>query len=95
MMNDKDFNKLLESVSQAGAIRRGEAKAARSFVGVESIRSKLGFSQSEFASITQVSIKTLQNWEQKRRAPSGAALSLLIIFKNHPRAAIDALKKGL
>ena len=94
-MNEKDFDKLVESVKQAGAIHRGEAKAARCFVDVEAIRSNLGFSQAEFAQITQVSMKTLQNWEQKRRAPSGAALSLLIIFKNHPRAAIDALKKGL
>ena len=94
-MKENDFKKLLKSVSQAGEIRRGETKAARCFVDVEAIRSKLGLSQAEFATITQVSIKTLQNWEQKRRAPTGAALSLLTIFKNHPKAAIDALKKGL
>lgn len=94
-MNNKDFDKLVESINQAGKIHRGETKAARCFVDVEEIRSKLGLSQAEFATITQVSIKTLQNWEQKRRAPSGAALSLLTIFKNHPRAAIHALKKGL
>jgi putative transcriptional regulator len=94
-MKEKDFNKLLESVSQAGAIKRGEAKASRCFVDVEEIRSKLGMTQEQFSTITRVSIKTLQNWEQKRRAPSGAALSLLTIFKNHPKAAIDALKKGL
>lgn len=46
-MNTKDFDKLLESVSQAGAIRRGEAKAARCLVDVEAIRSKLGYSQAE------------------------------------------------
>lgn len=94
-MNDKDFDKLLESVSQAGKIHKGAAKASRCFIDVEEIRSNLGLSQAEFSKITRVSIRTLQNWEQKRRAPSGAALSLLTIFKNHPKAAIDSLKKGL
>lgn len=94
-MNKKDFDKLQDSVSQAGKIHRGEAKASRCFIDVEEIRANLGLSQAEFSKITRVSIRTLQNWEQKRRAPSGAALSLLTIFKNHPKAAIDSLKKGL
>lgn len=94
-MKQKHFEKLSKSISEAGAIRRGEVQPSRCFVDVEAIRTSLGLSQAEFAAITHVSIRTLQNWEQKRRAPSGAALSLLTIFKNHPKAAIDALKKGL
>ena len=43
-----------------------------------------GFSQSEFAQLLGVSVRTLQDWEQKRREPSGAAVTLLKIAASHP-----------
>ncbi len=94
-MNPQDFNAFLESIVEAGEIHRGEKPASRSFVDVKEIRAKLGLSQEEFAKLTHVKVATLRNWEQKRRAPSGPALSLLTIIKHHPKAAMDALQKGL
>ncbi len=47
-------------------------------------RSQSGMSQSEFARATGVSVRTLQEWEQGRKAPSGAAQSLLKLVSRHP-----------
>ncbi len=48
------------------------------------IRSKLKLSQSLFAGLLGVSTRTLQDWEQGRRAPQGPALALLRIAEQHP-----------
>ncbi|MDQ3061090.1 MAG: helix-turn-helix domain-containing protein [Pseudomonadota bacterium] len=47
-------------------------------------RSQSGLSQSEFARATGVSVRTLQEWEQGRKVPSGAAQSLLKLVSRHP-----------
>jgi putative transcriptional regulator len=47
-------------------------------------RSRSGLSQSEFAHATGVSVRTLQEWEQGRKVPSGAAQSLLKLVSRHP-----------
>ncbi|MFA6037348.1 MAG: helix-turn-helix domain-containing protein [Legionellales bacterium] len=93
-MNKKDFDQLLTSIRQAGAIRKGRAAPARQFLDVSQIRSEIGLSQMEFAQLIHISLPTLRNWEQKRRAPSGPALSLLTIIKNRPKEAIEALNEG-
>src|SRR3989344_4925305 len=49
-------------------------------------RSKTGLSQAKFAELLGVSIRTLQEWEQGRRSPSGAARSLLHIAAIRPRS---------
>ena len=41
-------------------------------------------SQSAFAKLLGVSVRTLQEWEQGRRKPSGAAQTLLIIAERNP-----------
>lgn len=56
---------------------------------VKDIREKLGLSQSAFASLLGVSVRTLQDWEQNRREPSGAARSLLIIAENRPEVLLE------
>lgn len=48
------------------------------------IRSKLNLSQSSFAGLLGVSIRTLQDWEQGRRTPQGPAIALLRIAEQHP-----------
>ena len=48
------------------------------------IRSKLKMSQSAFAGLLGVSMRTLQDWEQGRRAPQGPAVALLRIAEQHP-----------
>ncbi len=47
-------------------------------------RTQSGMSQSEFARATGVSVRTLQEWEQGRKVPSGAAQSLLKLISRHP-----------
>ena len=47
-------------------------------------REKSGLSQSEFASLLGVSVRTLQDWEQGRREPSGAAKTLIKVAERHP-----------
>lgn len=56
---------------------------------VASVREKTGLSQLKFATLLGVSVRTLQEWEQGRRAPSGAARTLLMIAARNPRALLD------
>lgn len=51
-------------------------------------RKKTGLSQSQFAAIMGVSIRTLQGWEQGRKQPSGAARTLLAIASTNPKAVL-------
>ena len=94
-MSNKDFDKLAESIKQAGKIRRGEMKASRIFqfgpADIKGIRLRLKKSQSEFAIMIGVSVSTLQNWEQGRRSPEGPARALLKIAAEKPDAVIEAL----
>ncbi|MBY4599411.1 helix-turn-helix domain-containing protein [bacterium BD-1] len=48
-----------------------------------------GLSQSEFAAALRISPRTLQQWEQGRRLPSGAAETLLRIVARHPEVLRD------
>lgn len=96
-MDKKLFGELLTSVSQAGEILRGERKPSRVFKfsdsRVRAIRERTHLSQGDFARLLGVSVKTLQNWEQARRHPTGPAAALLRIVENDPRAALLALRR--
>jgi putative transcriptional regulator len=48
------------------------------------IRAQLKLSQTAFAGLMGVSVRTIQDWEQDRRTPSGPAKSLLRIAEQHP-----------
>ncbi len=95
-MNEELFAELLQSVREGGAILRGEKEPARKFVikapDVKQIREQYELSQSEFAVLLGVSIKTLQNWEQGRRTPHGAARVLLQVAAKHPQAVWDVVE---
>jgi putative transcriptional regulator len=93
-MKDELFNELVGSIEEAGEYLRGEADAAEvGFVGEpdpREIRKQLGLTQEEFASALCISVKTLRNWEQGRREPSGPAMRLLQIAAKHPEVVIEA-----
>ena len=61
---------------------------------VRGIRERLGLSQAQLASYLNVSKRTLENWEQRRRGPSGAARTLLWIMQREPHAVRRALRPG-
>jgi putative transcriptional regulator len=94
-MKKQDFENLVESVRQAGRIRRGEGKPSRVTeykpVDVKAVRMQLSKSQSEFARMIGVSISTLQNWEQGRRRPEGPARALLRVAAANLEAVAAAL----
>ena len=54
-------------------------------------RQSTGMSQAEFASALSISRRTLQEWEQGRRSPSGAAQALIRIARAHPEVIREAL----
>lgn len=126
------FQMLAQSLKEAKAISRGEAKSAKAFTSKEKnstdaskarakksakkidtpntvlivsqnkkanvyvidakeVRERTGLSQSQFALVMNVSVKTLQNWEQHRRDPTGPAEALLKIVSKEPQVALMAL----
>ena len=54
-------------------------------------RQRTGLSQAQFAEALSISKRTLQEWEQGRRSPSGAAQALIRIAKRHPEVVREAL----
>jgi putative transcriptional regulator len=70
-------------------IKSGNTGRITTYPSVSTIRQKIGLSQSEFARLLGVSVRTLQEWEQGRRAPSGPARTLLAIADNNPQALLD------
>lgn len=70
-------------------LKSGEHGRIINVPSVASIREKTGLSQARFATLLGVSVRTLQDWEQGRRAPSGAARTLLMVAHRNPRALLD------
>ncbi|MCX5874645.1 MAG: NadS family protein [Deltaproteobacteria bacterium] len=98
-MRKELFDELVESVKEGMAILRGEMEPSRVFVvnkkekpDVKSIRSKLEVSQSEFATMLGISVRTLENWEQGHRTPKGPARVLLKVAEAHPEVVWEVVK---
>ena len=70
-------------------LKRGETGRVTEVPSVASIREATGLSQARFAQLLGVSTRTLQEWEQGRRAPSGAARTLLLIAHRNPKVLLE------
>ena len=70
-------------------IKRGEYGRVINVPDIAGIRERTGLSQARFAQLLGVSVRTLQDWEQGRRAPSGAARTLLTVAARNPRALLE------
>lgn len=75
---------LLQSVREMKANVRGREHHPQ-LSDVVRARITTGFSQSQFADLLGVSLRTLQDWEQGRREPSGAARTLIRVAERHPK----------
>ncbi|RZO84552.1 MAG: helix-turn-helix domain-containing protein [Oceanococcus sp.] len=81
-------DKLLKSVQemQAGKVARATTVAPNE---VAAARIRTGLSQTQFAKALNISPRTLQEWEQGRRKPSGAAQTLIQIANRHPEVIME------
>ena len=92
-MDKKAFAELASSVRDMGRHMRGAKVAGARVIrvrepNVRTIRRKSGLSQSQFAVLIGVSLRTLQNWEQGRTRPTGPARALLRIVEKNPKAIL-------
>ena len=99
-MNEKELLKrdaerdigaeLLQSVKEMKANKRSRVHEIK-LASVVEARHKVGLSQAQFAELLGVSKRTLQDWEQGRREPSGAARTLLEVAKKRPDVLLEVL----
>ncbi len=71
-----------KAIPPAHAARRQSSR-------ISEARSRVGLPQADFAELLGVSVRTLQDWEQGRRNPSGAAKTLLQVAMLHPETLRD------
>jgi putative transcriptional regulator len=79
MTGEELGEKLLESIRQMNA-----GLGTVVYSPIIAARERSGLSQAQFATLLGVSVRTLQEWEQGRRQPSGAAKTLLKVAQRHP-----------
>ena len=99
MRKDK-FNRLMESTRQAVEHAQGKRNDLRTTLlpkpptpmkagDIVALRQRLECSQAVFANVLNISVKTVQSWEQGVGQPSGAALKLLAIAKKNPKVLFN------
>jgi putative transcriptional regulator len=83
------LRELLIPFGNAGCGKRGDIGRVINIPDVAAIRAKTGLSRARFAALLGVSVRTRQDWEQGRRAPSGAARTLLLVADRSPHVLPD------
>lgn len=100
-MDKKLFVDLKQSLNEAAEHARGARKDLRTSVlprppqkmesaDIVALRNRINVSQAVFARYLNVSVKTVQSWEQSIGQPSGAALKLLSIARKNPKILVEA-----
>lgn len=95
-MDKRHFDQLVKGVREmkrhmTGKVVRGARVTELAEPDVRAIREAAKISQSQFAKLIGVNLRTLQNWEQRRTRPTGPARALLKIVASNPKSAIEAL----
>jgi len=91
---------VIEGLKQAIAWTKGENNDVRVTlvhvpeVDVRKVRTKMGLSQSQFATKFGFPPATLRNWEQGRSRPDAPTRVLLAVIAKHPEAVEDVLRKA-
>jgi putative transcriptional regulator len=94
-MERSRIQELLESIDEMKAHLAGKQDVAPGNIHFASepdpreIRKCMGLSQEDFAYLLGISARTLQNWEQGRRQPTGPAMRLLQIAAVHPEVLLE------
>lgn len=94
-MTDRNIGlEILEGIQEIKSFKRGEIESLvvrelKEPAPAQEIRAQLALSQAGFAALMGVSVRTVQDWEQGRRRPSGPARSLLRIAEQHPEAFLS------
>lgn len=90
------YEELKEGLEEMVAIEKGRKQPARvhrffSSSDIKAMRERAGVSQRDFANMLGVSLRTLQEWEQGRRTPTGPAMNLLRVYEANPETVTAAL----
>jgi len=93
-MTERDIGaEILAGLKEIKEFKKGKARLRTIKLSVpqsaRQIRERLNLSQSAFASMMGVSVRTVQDWEQGRRTPKGPARSLLRIAEQNPKAFLS------
>ncbi len=93
-MTDRDIGaEILNGIREIKAHKAGQivlkTRELKEPASPQTIRAQLKLSQSAFARLMGVSLRTVQDWEQGRREPSGPAKTLLRIAEQHPDVLLD------
>lgn len=88
--NKRDIgHEILQGIRE---IKQGRYGRVVDVPSVAATRATMGLSQSEFARLLGVSVRTLQEWEQGRRVPSGPARTLLMVADRNPKVLLDVAR---
>ena len=91
---DAEMSKFTTDLLQSVREMKADVRARETKVNISEVieaRHKTGLSQQQFANILHISKRTLQDWEQGRREPSGAAQSLIRIALSRPDVIAEVL----
>ena len=87
---------MVDELRAAGVVARppivlsatmGQADA----VNVAALRQRLGLTQEQFATVFQIALPVLRNWEQGRNRPDGVATVMLRMIEAHPKEVEELL----